>query len=52
MISMKRKRTPGPFVTATDTGVGETYVGAMIAQALRAAGYRVGVYKPAASGCR
>jgi len=42
---------PGLFITGTDTGVGKTYVAAMIARALRAAGYRVGVYKPAASGC-
>ncbi len=52
MIVMTRKHTAGLFVTGTDTGVGKTYVGAMIARALRAAGYRVGVYKPAASGCR
>ena len=45
------KRTPGLFITGTDTGVGKTYVAAMIARALRAAGHRVGVYKPAASGC-
>ncbi len=41
----------GLFVTGTDTGVGKTYVAALIARALRAAGRRVGVYKPAASGC-
>ncbi len=52
MIAMKRKQTAGLFVTGTDTGVGKTYVGAMIARALASAGYRVGVYKPAASGCR
>jgi dethiobiotin synthetase len=46
------KRTPGLFITGTDTGVGKTYVAALIARALRAAGHRVGVYKPAASGCR
>lgn len=43
---------PGLFVTGTDTGVGKTYVTALIARALSAAGHRVGVYKPAASGCR
>lgn len=42
----------GLFITGTDTGVGKTYVGALVARALRAAGHRVGVYKPAASGCR
>ena len=42
----------GLFITGTDTGVGKTHVGAMIARSLAAAGRRVGVYKPAASGCR
>lgn len=42
----------GLFVTGTDTGVGKTYVAALIARELSAAGHRVGVYKPAASGCR
>ena len=45
-------RIPGLFVTGTDTGVGKTYVGALIARSLMNAGRRVGVYKPAASGCR
>lgn len=44
--------TPGLFITGTDTEVGKTYVGALIARALVAAGHRLGVYKPAASGCR
>jgi len=52
MTAMKRKHAAGLFVTGTDTGVGKTYVGAMIARELRRAGFRVGVYKPAASGCR
>jgi dethiobiotin synthetase len=43
---------PGLFITGTDTDVGKTYVGALIARLLRQAGHRVGVYKPAASGCR
>jgi dethiobiotin synthetase len=42
----------GLFITGTGTGVGKTYVAALIARALRAAGRRVGVYKPAASDCR
>ncbi|HVT28553.1 MAG TPA: dethiobiotin synthase [Lacipirellulaceae bacterium] len=41
----------GLFITGTGTGVGKTYVGALLAQALRTAGKRVGVYKPVASGC-
>jgi dethiobiotin synthetase len=41
----------GLFITGTGTGVGKTYVAALIATALREAGKRVGVYKPVASGC-
>src|SRR5215213_6650443 len=41
----------GLFITGTGTGVGKTYVGALIARALRGVGKRVGVYKPVASGC-
>lgn len=41
----------GLFITGTGTGVGKTYVGALIAQALRESGKRVGVYKPVASDC-
>jgi dethiobiotin synthetase len=40
----------GLFICGTDTGVGKTYVAALVARALRAEGVRVGVYKPAASG--
>lgn len=46
------RKLPGLFITGTDTGVGKTYVAALVAKALRASGLRVGVYKPAASGCR
>ena len=49
---MMCKRVRGLFITGTDTEVGKTYVGALVARSLRAAGRRVGVYKPAASGCR
>jgi len=45
-------RVPGIFITGTDTEVGKTYVTALIARALVAAGRRVGIYKPVASGCR
>jgi dethiobiotin synthetase len=41
----------GLFITGTDTGVGKTRVAAAIARALVQAGAKVGVYKPAASGC-
>jgi dethiobiotin synthetase len=36
----------------TDTGVGKTYVATRIARDLATIGWKVGVYKPAASGCR
>jgi dethiobiotin synthetase len=39
------------FIIGADTGVGKTYVAALVARALAAAGVGVGVYKPAASGC-
>jgi dethiobiotin synthetase len=52
MPQAKAKQVPGLFITGTDTGVGKTYVAALIARELTAAGHRVGVYKPAASGCR
>ena len=45
-----RLHVPGLFVTATDTGVGKTFVTAMIARQLRAEGVTVGAYKPACSG--
>ena len=41
----------GLFITGTGTGVGKTYVAALIAKALVASGKKVGVYKPVASGC-
>ena len=41
----------GLFITGTGTEVGKTYVAALIATDLRDRGVRVGVYKPAASGC-
>lgn len=52
MTETMSKVIPGLFITGTDTGVGKSYVAALIARSLRAAGRRVGVYKPAASGCR
>ncbi len=48
---MTRRTVPGLFVTGTDTGVGKTHVAACIARSLAVGGVRVGVYKPAASGC-
>jgi dethiobiotin synthetase len=49
---MNRPKVRGLFVTGTGTGVGKTFVAAQIVRTLAAAGRRVGVYKPAASGCR
>jgi len=43
--------TRGLFITGTDTEIGKTYVAALVARQLVAEGRRVGVYKPAASGC-
>lgn len=44
--------TRGLFIAGTNTEVGKTHVAAMIARSLVQCGRRVGVYKPAASGCR
>ena len=41
----------GVFITGTDTGVGKTFFACMLAALLRDSGYRVGVMKPAESGC-
>ncbi|MHB8173141.1 MAG: dethiobiotin synthase [Nitrospirota bacterium] len=40
------------FITGTDTGVGKTIVAGAIAIALKAKGMKVGVMKPAETGCR
>jgi dethiobiotin synthetase len=49
--SHRLQMAPGLFITGTSTGVGKTYVAALIARALLESGKRVGVYKPAGSGC-
>jgi dethiobiotin synthetase len=41
----------GLFITGTDTGVGKTFIACGLAAVLREAGYRVGVMKPAETGC-
>lgn len=41
----------GIFITGTDTGVGKTFVACGLAALLRDTGYRVGVMKPAETGC-
>jgi dethiobiotin synthetase len=45
-----KSETLGLFVTATDTGVGKTYLTALIVRSLREIGVRVGAYKPVCSG--
>lgn len=42
---------PSFLITGTDTGVGKTVVGCGLAAALTAQGQRVGVLKPAETGC-
>src|SRR5439155_3423600 len=49
---VRQAATAGLFVVGTDTAVGKTFAATRIAAALRRAGVKVGVYKPAASGCR
>ena len=41
----------GLFITGTDTGVGKTFFTCALATLLRSYGYRVGVMKPAETGC-
>jgi dethiobiotin synthetase len=41
----------GIFITGTDTGVGKTFFAAALAAYWRALGYRIGVMKPAETGC-
>jgi dethiobiotin synthetase len=44
-------RIPALLITGTDTGVGKTIVAGAIADWFRRRGFRVGVLKPAATGC-
>jgi dethiobiotin synthetase len=41
----------GIFITGTDTGVGKTFFACTLAAFLKDAGYKVGVMKPAETGC-
>jgi dethiobiotin synthetase len=41
----------GLFITGTDTGVGKTFFACAVAAYLKGAGYKVGVMKPAETGC-
>ena len=49
-MSEAARNAAGLFVTATDTGVGKTYITAIVARALRSTGRSVGAYKPVCSG--
>src|SRR4051794_2731996 len=49
---VRRAAMAGLFVVGTDTAVGKTVVASRNAAGLSRAGGKVGVYKPAASGCR
>ncbi|TWT82638.1 ATP-dependent dethiobiotin synthetase BioD 1 [Planctomycetes bacterium CA13] len=40
------------FISGTDTDVGKTFVGCLLAEHFRYSGKQVGVYKPVASDCR
>lgn len=42
---------PGFFVTGTGTGVGKTFVTALLAEQARTLGYRVFAFKPIETGC-
>ncbi len=42
----------GIFITGTDTGVGKTLVACGLAALLKKRGYKVGVMKPAETGCK
>lgn len=46
------RKTKVIFFAGTDTDVGKTYLASLAAKHFHASGLRVGVYKPAASGCR
>lgn len=53
MIPPPRFSRPAPhgiFVTGTDTGVGKTYVGCLLAEVLKRRGLKVAVMKPVAAG--
>src|SRR5262245_64727637 len=52
VVPTHRAACGGLFVVGTDTAVGKTFVAARMVAALVRAGVQVGVYKPAASGCR
>jgi dethiobiotin synthetase len=50
ILRKKFIRHGGLFITGTDTDVGKTYVGSVLARDLRKSGLDLGVFKPAQSG--
>src|SRR5439155_2392879 len=48
---LSRVPIPGLLITGTDTGIGKTVIAGAIAAWFKQQGSRVGVLKPAASGC-
>ncbi len=51
-LTEKPAAARGIFITGTDTSAGKTLVAAAVVRALVLRGVRVGVYKPAETGCR
>ena len=51
-MEMDLPKAKGLFITGTDTEVGKTLIAGAIAKIFSEKGYRVGVFKPVASGCR
>lgn len=50
-INLNLPKAKGLFVTGTDTGVGKTLIAGAIARILTEQAFRVGVFKPIATGC-
>ena len=51
-MELNLPKAKGLFITGTDTGVGKTIIAGGIARLLSDQGYKVGVFKPVATGCR
>jgi dethiobiotin synthetase len=51
MLFEKPKKKKTVFITGTDTGVGKTYISALLAQIYLDLGYTVGYLKPVETGC-
>jgi len=51
-LDLSLPQKAGLFITGTDTGVGKTLIAGGIAKILSSQNYRVGVFKPVATGCR